>query len=256
MEPEIKIKKHFALKFVLIALGMLLVAGVLVVGIIRDRIVNPPLNQVSIVGQGKISYQPDIANVTLGVQIDKAAKAEDALKNMDDKITKIIAALKADGLEEADIKTQNYSLNPQYDYTNGVATSSGYTANEQLVAKIKDINNNNEKIGKVIADASAAGANQIAGVAFEASNIENLKQQARVAAISDAKDKAIVLANAAGVKLGEIIGWWENIVQVPFDNSAAYSINTKDVGGGASAPTVTNGNQDIIIEMSLNYRVK
>jgi hypothetical protein len=252
MEPEIKVRRHFGLKFILILLGMILIAGVVGLAIIRDRIVNYPQNQVTIIGQGRISYEPDIANVTLGVQIDKVAKAEDALKQLNEKMDKIVAALKAKGILAEDIKTQNYSLQPQYDYNNGIATTSGFNANEQLVVKVKDIKADANKLSQIVEAASLAGANQIVGITFDLSNLESLKQEARLAAIADAKSKAGVLAAAAGIELGDVIGWWENLVQSPYSGSGYYGVG----GGGGGAPVVPAGNQEIVVEMNVNYRVK
>jgi len=252
MEPEKKMRRPLGLKFILILLGMILVAGVVVLAIIRDRIVNYPQNQVSVVGQGRVSYEPDIANVTLGVQIDKVAKAEEALKQLNERMDKIVAALKAKGIAAEDIKTQNYSLLPQYDYNNGVASTSGFNANEQLVVKVKDIKTDSNKLSQIVEEASRAGANQIVGITFDLSNLEALKQQARLAAITDAKSKAGILAAAAGVQLGDIIGWWENVVQAPY-LSSSYS---SGMGGGGSAPVVPGGSQEIVVEINLNYRVK
>ncbi len=239
--------------------AMILVTGIVVVSIVRDRIVNVPQNQVTVVGQGKISYQPDIANVTLGVQIDKVAKAEDALNQLNDKSTKIVTAIKALGISDADIQTQNYSLSAQYDYVNNVSSVSGYNANEQLVVKVRDIVNKTDLISKVIAEASKAGANQVNGISFTVSNLEDLKQQARVMAIADAKVKANSMASAAGVGLGDIVGWWENFVQGPGSSGTGSGVADGKGGAGGSGsvlPTVPTGSQEIIMEMNLSYKVK
>ena len=81
-------------KVILSLVGLILVAGIVTVAILRDRLVSPPQWQVSVTGQGKVSYQPDIAIVSLGVQIDKAASAEVALRNLNQRTEKIITAVK------------------------------------------------------------------------------------------------------------------------------------------------------------------
>ena len=98
------------------------------------------------------------------------------------------------------------------------------------------------------------------GIVFDVSNLEQLKQQARVAAIADAKSKAGAQAQAAGVSLGDIMGWWENVIQSP--DSAAYAASgdmgkggAGGSGGGAVYPVLPSGSQEIIIEVSLNYRI-
>lgn len=241
-------------KIILFLILILAVAAVAIVSIVRERIVSPSQWQVSVTGQGKVSYQPDIANITLGVQIDKVARAEDALNLLNERVNKIIAAVKALEIPAADIQTQNYSLYPQYDAVDNISTLTGYNANQQLLIKVRGIDKESGKVSKVIAEATKVGANQVIGIGFEAANIEDLKQEARVKAINDAKSKANKLADAAGVELGKIIGWWENFIQVP--SSGQYSYDGKGGAGGAGMPAVPSGGQEVIIEVNLNYRVK
>lgn len=244
-------------KFILSLVGMLLLTTVVVVAVLRDRIVNQPQWQVNVVGQGRVSYTPDIANVTLGVQIDKAKTAAEALTQLNDKIGKIIKAVKEAGVQTDDITTQNYSLYTQYDYRDGVSILAGYNANQQLVVKVRNIANDNLPIAKVIAEASKAGANQVNGVTFDVAKLDELKQEARLKAIQDAKTKSGSIAGAAGVKLGEIVGWWENIVQAPGANSPVYYGEKGGMGGGtAPTPQVPSGSQEIVIEITLNYKLK
>ena len=261
MEQNQNIRGWGVFKSVITVVIVLAITGIAMVSILRDRIVNQPQNQVTIIGQGKVAYQPDIANVTLGVQIDKVAKADDALNQLNDKINKIIAAIKVLGVDPADIQTENLSLSPQYDYNNSVSALSGYSANQQLIVKIKNIKDDQTQLSKIIAEASKAGANQILGIAFDVSNLEDLKQQARIGAIADAQGKASRLAEAAHVRLGDIVGWWENVVQAPGGNNPLYSGDKGGVGGGAGAgnvstPTIPNGSQEVIVEMNLSYKLK
>lgn len=236
---------------------MLLLAGVIVVAIIRDRIVNPPQNTVAVTGQGRITYQADIATVTVGVQVDKAATAEQALNDLNTKMTAVTAALGGLSIPSTDIQTQNYNLSPRYDYPNGMTVPSGYTANQQLLVKVRELDKNPQGVSKVVAAVAKAGANQVLGINFDVSNLNDLKQQARVKAIADARNKAGTLADAAGVHLGEVTSWWENVLQVPNTASGAYYADGKGgVGGGAVSPSVPNGSQEIVIEVSLNYKVR
>ena len=251
-------------KIAVLIILIIAIAAIRVVSIIRDRIVNYQQWTVSVTGQGKIAYQPDVAKVTLGVQIDKVAKAEDALSQLNTKIKNVVAAIKATGIADENITTQNYSLYTQYDYINsvngggGTSVVSGYNANEQVLIKVTDVINNKERLNKVIAEANKAGANQVLGISFEPSNLEDLKQQARIEAIADAQKKSQSLAAAAGVKLKKVVGWWENVVQAPGINTPYYDGKGGMGGGGGAAvsPTVPTGDQEIIIEESMNYQIK
>ena len=241
-------------KFIIKLVGLILLAGIIFVSILRDRIVNPPQWQVQITGQGKVSYAPDIAVVQLGVQIDKSVRPENALYLLNDKMTKIIDAVVKIGIPKADIQTANYSLYPQYDFINNISTLMGYSANQQLSIKIKDLKTDPEIISKIVAQATEAGANQVTGITFDVSNLNDLKQEAKIKAIEDAKTKSAALASAAGVRLKKVVGWWENYVQLP--TPSPYYYDGKGGVGSAGSPQITAGQQEIIVEIGLSYQIR
>jgi len=253
MQP---IKKMGGGKIAVYIVLILALASVAIISIVRDRIVNYPQNSVSVTGQGKVIYQPDIAIVTLGVQIDKVAKPDEALNQLNDRITKIVAAVKALGIAPEDIVTQSYSLYPQYDYINNASNLSGYNANQQITVKVRDIKVSPDKVSRVLAEASKAGINQVLGISFDVSNLDDLKQQARIEALGDANNKAIKMASAAEVKLGRITGWWENYVQGPGQGVSYYADKGGLGGGGSVSATIPTGSYEIVVEMNVNYKLK
>jgi hypothetical protein len=224
--------------------------------ILRDRLTNQQYRQVTVTGQGRITYQPDQATINLGVQVDKTPKAEDALNQLNAKVLSITNAIKALGITDADIKTNNYSLYTQYDFRDNVSVVSGYNANQQLAIKVKSLNTNKDLLAKVIAEATKAGANQVNGVNFEASNLEDLKQQARVLAIKDAEKKGVDLAKAAGVRLCKISGWYENFLSgpnpVPMMDYAKGGMG----GGTAATPQINAADNELIMEIGMTYNIK
>jgi len=260
-EVNVQGSRHSGAKWPKAAIGIILIlaiTAVAIVSIIRDRIVNYPQNQVSVAGQGKVAYQPDIATINLGVQIDKAAKADEALNQLNSRIKNIVAAVKGQGVAPEDIITQNYSLYPQYDYANNVSTQTGFNANQQIIVKVRDIKNNPDRVSQLIAEATKAGINQVLGISFDVSNLDELKQQARLKALADANSKAAGMASAAGVRLGDIVGWWENYVQGP--GILSYGSDKGGMGGASgaisAAPTVPAGSMEVIVEINLNYKLK
>lgn len=242
----------------LVLLGMLLIAAIVVIALVRDRIVSQPYDQVSIIGTGKVEYTPDTALVTLGVHFESPT-AQGALTQMNTTIAKIIPAIEALGIPAENISTQNFSVYPQYYYPDGGPSRiSGYTADEQLYVKIMATEGVSleDSVAKVIETASTQGANQVLGVTFNASNLDALKQQARLLAIEDARSRAEQTADTAGVKLGKVIGWWENQLYIPGQPNPYYSGYGGEMGGGSMSPSVPTGTDEIIIEVNVNYRVR
>lgn len=247
-------------KTILILIGIVLLSAIIIIAILREKIVQDNNWTVNVVGQGKVAYQPEVAKISLGVQIDKVQKADDALNQLNTKMNSIIKALKEAGISEENIQTQNYTLSPQYDTILGELKVGGYSTNQTVVVKVKDILNNQDKVSKIIAIATKAGANQLGGVAFEPENVNDLKQEARVKAITDARAKATGIANALGVRLGKVVGWWENTISSP--DYPSYSYYGGGIGGGGgmgaggSSPSIPTGLREIIIEVNLNYKIK
>jgi uncharacterized protein len=258
-ETKLKLARFSEPKFVVAVILVLAVTAIAIVSILRERIVSSQQNQVSIAGQGKISYQPDIATVTLGVQIDRAATADSALQQLSEKVAKIVTSLDSLGIKKEDVQTQAYTLNPQYDYKDNVSTVAGYGANQKLTIKVPDIINKPEVVGQVVAQAGSTQANQVQGVEFTVSNVNDLKQQARLLAIADAKTKSVGLAQATGVKLGKVLNWYDNVLQAPdltSLNNFGYGGSDVAMAKSATPPQVPAGTQDIIVEVGLTYEVK
>lgn len=249
---EIQTSRFSDKGFILKLVALLLLTGIVVVSIIRDRIVSNQQWTVQVPGEGRMAYTPDVAKVTLGVQVDRVANAEQAMKELNDKIARIIKAVKDQGIADSEIKTENYNLNPITDYIDGRPITSGYSANEQLLVTIKDISDNS-RVGKIISAATGAGANQVNNIAFELSNMSQIKQEARIKAILDAKTKAQDLSQKTGVRLGKIVGWWENSPMPMYDAKGGVGM-----GGGVTpeAASVPSGTYEYVVEVNINYLVK
>lgn len=234
------------------ALGLVLLAGIIIVSIVRDRIVTQPWREVSVTGTGKVEYVPDTAHVTLGVHIE-GLTAQDALAQLNAITARVIPAVEALGIAREHISTQNLSVYPQYYYpSDAPSTISSYTADQQLTIEISIASSSSDMVGQVIQTASAQGANQVQSVTFDVSNLSDLKQQAVIEAITDAKSRAEAVANAAGVKLGDVIGWWETPVSIPGQPVPYYGGYARDAAMEQSM-NVPAGTSEIIMEVSLNY---
>ena len=205
---------------------------------------------IAIAGDGKVTAVPDIASVSIGVQTHKD-KVGDAQAENSKKMNAIIDKVKSMGVKPEDVQTSNYSLYPQYDYTNGKQIQNGYVVSQSVDVKIRDLN----KIGDILAAAGSLGANQVGGVNFTIDEPEKLRQEARLKAIAAAKAKAQALADAAGVKLGKIVGFSEsfgggNPPPIFYGKDMAMGM-----GGGAASPSVEPGSQDVNVSVTVNYEI-
>jgi uncharacterized protein len=163
-----------------------------------------PTNQqtgISVVSEGIVLATPNVVRITLGVEIFDASLSNgqtEAARRMD----AVVQRLKAAGIDESNIRTVNYTINPQYDTRDGnTQVLRGYQI--QNLVEIKS--NNVPGLGALLDEVVAAGASRIYGIRFESADTPRLKEQARDQAMQNARAKAEQLARNAGVSVGRPI---------------------------------------------------
>lgn len=218
-------------------------------------------------GVGEVTYTPDTALLYLSV--NKTAPTQDEAKDEANKvINQITADLKKLGVEEKNIKTTNFSVNPNYNnepmsVTESAGTSDkmmimpirpttgkGYTATASLEVRVKPL----DKAEQAIDLATNDGATQVgtSQMVVDDAKQKELESQARLAAIKKAKEKAKELSDAAGIHLGRVISIQENGGGYPRPmlmkaDMAAGSLET-------AAPTQLNpGENTITVTVTLSY---
>lgn len=152
------------------------------------------------VGIGRVRGVPDVLTLTLGVD-SRARTASEALTRNNERARQVIAILRDAGVDSKDIQTSNLWLMPIYD-DDGISID-GYAVSNTVTAQIRDLS----KAGDVIDAASAAGGEDIVvqGLTFDIEDDSKLIATARAEAVRRARAQAEQLAEAAGVKLGEIL---------------------------------------------------
>ncbi len=155
-------------------------------------------NLITVNGEATVSVRPDRASLHLGVASAGKTAQEASDANARD-MTAVLAALKDAGIAEADIQTSRLSLQPQYDPNRaGKQRVVGFQANNQVTVTVRDVG----KLAGLIDRAIGAGANEVSGIEFLVADPSKALDDARRNAVADAKRKAELYAQAAGVQLG------------------------------------------------------
>jgi uncharacterized protein YggE len=197
-------------KSVFVSLGLALAA--LAVMATGCNITSPPAQSSSagiygqstgiwVTGEGKATAVPDIATLSLGVQVQESTVAQ-AQGEASTAMNAIVNELKSAGVADKDIQTQQFSIVPIYNTNKdtGEQTLAGYRVNNFVTAKIRHV----ADAGTVIDAAVSAGGNYttIQGISFSVDDPSPYQKTARQAAMADAQAKAKTLADAAKVSLG------------------------------------------------------
>jgi uncharacterized protein YggE len=160
-----------------------------------------PVRSISVTGTGTVEAAPDMATLMIGVTT-QAATAAEALAGNSKATDAVIARLTASGVEARDMQTSNLSINPNWTgYDSSTPTISGYVASNMLTVRVRAL----DTTGAVLDAAVADGANTLNGMTFGLADPEPAYKEARKEAVADARDKAELLATAAGVKLGQVL---------------------------------------------------
>jgi uncharacterized protein len=195
---------------------------------------------ISVTGEGSVSTSPDMAMITLGVTTTGVNAAEAMAANSAE-LAKVLANLATAGIAPKDIQTTGLSLNPNVSYSSSgtVGSIDGYTATNMVNVRVMAL----DGLGDVLDAAIKDGANTLNGLTFGVANQQPLNDEARKLAVADAKRRAGLLAEAAGVALGPVLTISEqggySQPSPMFRLDAAGSPSSVPVQGGEIAMTVS-----------------
>lgn len=159
------------------------------------------MRRLTVTGQGEARVAPDLATVQLGVTT-QAETAAEAMRENSALQGAVIDALKAAGVAEKDIQTSGLNLNPVMEYgENRSPRINGYQASNMVAIRVTEM----ASLGIVLDAIVDAGANEINGISFGREDAAEVEDEARRAAVADARHKAEVLAEAAGLTLGPVL---------------------------------------------------
>lgn len=173
------------------------------------------VTSINVRGEGEAVSRPDIGTFSFSVTAE-APDAAGAQSSSAEKTNAVLAFLAESGVEEKDIKTSGYSLNPKYRYEDRVCAANmycppgnpvidGYEVTQTVTVKVRDLN----KVGDLVSGTGERGATNISSLSFTVDDESELKAEARAAAIADAKEKAEALAADLGVRLVRIMNYYE-----------------------------------------------
>ena len=179
---------------------------------------------ITVQGSAQLYANPDIAYVTANASV-RAETISAAQEQVDAVIAAATGKLLALGVADEDIVTDSYSYHPNYTYDTDVPTLTNYQANHTLRITCRDL----DKLSSVIDALTQGGMTEIYGVSYDISNRPELYRQALVMAMSAAKGKAELMAQAEGMTLGVLESVTEN------GGYADYRVNVSADMGMAKA---------------------
>ena len=221
------------------------------------------VNVLSVSGEGEVFATPDTAEFTFSIteEGESASVVKDAV---DAKANDVIETLKAEGVEERDIKTVAYELHPKYEWVQercvnvypcpGKQVQQGFSLTQSILVKARDL----DKAGTYLGLVTEKNVTDVSGLIFTIDDEDALRAGARKSAIEDAKQKAEQLAADLGVSLVRIVNFNENQGYMPSPYMARDMAMAYGIGGGAEEEKVSvpAGENKISTNVTITYEIR
>lgn len=252
------------------AVAVLAYAGAIYARAYSQSIEPSSFRSFSVSGEGKVTAIPDVAEFSFGVITQGGRDIADAQKQNTDKMNALVGFIKSQGVASEDIKTQQFSIEPRYQYydcsqrmilSSGTGPTPcpppdivGYTVTQSALVKVRDFN----KIGGIMGELSQKGANSVSQLSFTIDDKTRIENDAREEAIEQAKEKARMIAKTGGFRIGKLLSIDESGYQpIPYyrDAVGGYA-KTMSPEMAPVAPTIEPGSQDVTISVMLRYEIR
>ncbi len=216
-----------------------------------------PSKTIMVTGEGEAVATSDIASFSFSVN-ERGTTAQEAQENATKKINQAVKYFKDNSVDEKDIKTEYYNINPRYEdiqpcYMFDCPMPSqeiiGYEVSQGVRVKVRDA----ENAGKFLSEMTQFGISSVSGLSFTIDDEDVLYDEARKNAIEDARAKAQVLAKNLGVQLGDIVSFYEENQGSYYGDMGGMSVREMKV---SAVPELPMGENSYTTRVSVTYELK
>lgn len=202
---------------------------------------------ITVTGSGEARGVPDTATLSIGVEaVAPGASVARTLAN--EAAGRLLGAVRANGIDAADIGTEGISVRPKYDHSGNESRLTGYLVSNRFRVVVRDV----QRVGEVLDAAldGAGDAGRLEDISFGFSSPEDLLARARILAVRDARRRALAFAAGAGVELGALL----RIDEVA-DSAPAPRMAMKLERAAAAATPVEAGEHSVRATVSVKYAI-
>lgn len=218
-------------------------------------------NVLTVAGEGEVLAVPDIATFSFAV-VEERKDVSTAQRQAAEKVNNIIAFFEERDIDEKDIKTTSFNVNPKYEYQRQTVTCIafpcpqppgkqvliGYEVTQRISVKVRET----DEAGAILSGVGERGATNVSGLTFTIDDTEALQDEARDLAIEDAQEKARDLARALDVRLVRVVDFSDrNVGYAPqpiFARSLAFEESV--------APEISVGENQIVSNVTITYEIR
>lgn len=206
-----------------------------------------PDDTVTVTGVGTADGAPDTLTTDFTVHVRRTG-VQAALDAQAAATRKLLAALRAAGVDNQHLRTTDLELYRRYDrHGNPI----GYVASETVEARITPL----DHAGRTIASGATSSTHvDVGGLSFDIANDDALVKQARTNAYADAKARADQYAGLAGRSLGRVEKINET-VKTPQPTVYAGDALAASAGTAAQSVPIKGGQKTLTVRVTIVWQL-
>jgi uncharacterized protein len=254
MQSSILSRVFFAVSIGAVAVALTL--GVVNIARAESVTVLPSTTQqagILVCGHGTANTHPDQARIEAGVEAS-ASTAEGARSQAAQAMNAVLAALKSQGVADADVQTDYFAIEPEYDYASGGSPRIiGYSASNSVVVTVHAV----DKTGNIVDAVTQAGGNEVLvnGIEFSTGDPSQTLEQAQQNALANAHQEAEMAASAAGVTLGAPLSIQLNGCGATVTSPLPSSLNSASGASSGPSTPISPGQLEVTADVGVDYAV-
>lgn len=214
---------------------------------------------ITTVGTATKEMQPDTARFTV-VVTEKAATSEAASDLVAAKVKRVYDYLLSKGVKEEDIDTQTISTYQTWApmpeclaWPCPEPTPSGYESSQSITVKTALVEEGENSIDAVWGGISKFDVAWLGSYEKGIDNIDDVREELKVEAIADAREKGEKIADALGLSVTRVSGYYEDYYPGPYDY--AYEGYGGDYDMMAKESFIPVGNQEIEVSVNVTFEL-
>lgn len=206
---------------------------------------------VTVNASSEVKAVPDRASFSVDVVV-QGETAEDAQSAASEPVDAVMAALSKLGIEDKSIQTTYTGVSPLYDWSGETQRIVGYESRTSITVSDVAV----DDVTAAMEACVTAGATSTSGPNYYASSYDDAYAQALAQAIEASRAKAAVMAEAAGVSLGEVVSITEGYQNTSYryvESAAAMEMAMTADEAGAGAAKLAPGEVSIEAQVTVTY---
>ena len=192
------------------------------------------MRTIRVTGKGRIKVRPDITRITLSLEETWPEYDETLRKSAED--TEILKdLLEKHGFERSDLRTLHFHVDTEYESYKEKGTYKQRFVGYRFRHRMKfEFESDNERLGRVLYAIAHCPVDPEFQISYTVSDPEAAKNELLGKAVTDAREKASVLTQAAGVALKDIQSIDYSWGEIDFE---VRPMLLEDTSGSMMAPT-------------------